>query len=225
ATAIIVNNNNCVGCSNGSIDITVSGGTTPYSYTWSNGAITQDLNSLAIGKYDLEIKDANGCFVNYTYFITESGIEILKDAVYQDTNNDGITNLGDNIIYSFIVKNTGNVDLTNVTITDTKATINGGAIATLTAGTSDNTTFTAIHAITQADINTGIYYNLATANAKDPENFNVTNTSTDPTPCTSCPKDPECSDCTITELNQSPSISITKDGTYVDSNNDGKTNV
>ncbi|KDN55558.1 hypothetical protein FEM21_13210 [Flavobacterium seoulense] len=153
------------------------------------------------------------------------GISITKDGTYVDTNNDGKTNIGDVVTYKFVIKNTGNVTLTNVTVTDNNAVVTGGPIATLAPGATDATTFTASHAITQDDINKGIVYNLATATAKDPKDKPVTATSTDPTPCTTCPKDPECTNCTITEIPQNPGISITKDGTYVDTNQDGKTNV
>lgn len=45
----------------GSIDITVSNGTAPYTYSWSNGAATQDLSGLAGGNYTVIVTDANGC--------------------------------------------------------------------------------------------------------------------------------------------------------------------
>ncbi|MFV5693788.1 gliding motility-associated C-terminal domain-containing protein [Flavobacterium sp. LT1R49] len=152
-------------------------------------------------------------------------VAITKDGTYVDANNDGITNIGDNVTYNFVVTNTGNVTLNNVTVTDTNAVVTGGPIASLTVGASDSTTFSAVHAITQADINTGFVYNLATATGTPPSGSNVTDTSSDPTPCTSCPVNPECPDCTITPLTQTPSIAITKDGTYVDANNDGVTNI
>ena len=45
----------------GSIDITVSGATAPYTYLWSNSAITEDLNGIAGGDYIVTITDDNGC--------------------------------------------------------------------------------------------------------------------------------------------------------------------
>ncbi|GIZ09263.1 hypothetical protein FUMI01_19900 [Flavobacterium sp. UMI-01] len=152
-------------------------------------------------------------------------ISITKDGKYEDKNNDGITNVGDVIVYNFVVRNTGNVPLTNVTVTDNNATVSGGPIASLAVGAVDSTTFTAVHTVTQEDINKGIVYNLATATGTPPKGTPVTGTSTDPTPCATCPKEPTCLDCTMTELKQMPSISITKDGKYEDKNNDGITNV
>jgi hypothetical protein len=51
----------CFGALNGSIDLSVSGGTAPYSYLWNNAAITQDLTGLAAGGYSVTVTDANGC--------------------------------------------------------------------------------------------------------------------------------------------------------------------
>ncbi|MGL2986931.1 DUF7507 domain-containing protein, partial [Flavobacterium sp. RSSA_27] len=108
---------------------------------------------------------------------------------------------------------TGNVTLTNVTVTDNNAVVTGGPIATLAVGATDSTTFSASHTITQDDINKGFVYNLALATAKDPNDKPVTDTSSDPTPCTTCPKEPECTYCTITELNQSPGLVVIKTST------------
>ena len=51
----------CDRTDDGSIDISVSGGTSPYTYAWSNGAMDQDLTGLEGGSYLLTITDANGC--------------------------------------------------------------------------------------------------------------------------------------------------------------------
>lgn len=47
--------------SNGSINISVLGGTLPYSFLWSNGATSQNLSNLAAGTYNIVVTSANGC--------------------------------------------------------------------------------------------------------------------------------------------------------------------
>lgn len=54
----------CYGGSNGSVNATVSGGVSPYTYSWSNGAITEDLSGLTSAEYILTATDANGCVVS-----------------------------------------------------------------------------------------------------------------------------------------------------------------
>ncbi|MBL4735179.1 MAG: choice-of-anchor B family protein [Flavobacteriales bacterium] len=51
----------CAGDSNGSIDLTTSGGVSPYSYNWSEGSNTEDISNLQAGTYLLVLGDSNGC--------------------------------------------------------------------------------------------------------------------------------------------------------------------
>lgn len=51
----------CAGFSDGQASVTVSGGTPPYSYSWSSGSVTTTATGLAAGTYMVTVTDANGC--------------------------------------------------------------------------------------------------------------------------------------------------------------------
>jgi hypothetical protein len=67
--------------SSGAVDATVTGGTSPYTYSWSNSATTQDISSVAVGSYTLTATDANGCSSSTTVQVATNSIEELNDAV------------------------------------------------------------------------------------------------------------------------------------------------
>jgi len=69
---VSINDVSCSGGNDGSVNITVTGGTPPYSYLWSNGAVDQDVNMLTAGDYELTITDAAGCVYTPSVFqVTE----------------------------------------------------------------------------------------------------------------------------------------------------------
>jgi len=41
--------------------VTATGGVTPYTYSWSNGATTAAITNLIAGTYNVTVTDANGC--------------------------------------------------------------------------------------------------------------------------------------------------------------------
>ena len=64
-------NVSCNGGSNGSITLIPSGGVSPYTFDWSDGADTQNRTGLLAGTYLVTIKDANGCVGNTSVTITQ----------------------------------------------------------------------------------------------------------------------------------------------------------
>ncbi len=61
----------CYGASTGSVNLTVTGGTPGYIFTWSNGAITEDLSNVAAGTYTVNISDSKGCTASATATVTQ----------------------------------------------------------------------------------------------------------------------------------------------------------
>lgn len=61
----------CFGNQDASINITVTGGTAPYSYTWSNQERTEDIRNLASGSYMVIVVDAKGCTANQNITINQ----------------------------------------------------------------------------------------------------------------------------------------------------------
>ncbi|KLT63576.1 hypothetical protein, partial [Pedobacter sp. BMA] len=77
--------------------------------------------------------------------------------------------------YNLVVKNTGNITLTNLVVTDANATVTGSPVSSLAPGAS--VTLTAVHALTQADIDAGTYSNTATVTGKTPAGADVSDVS------------------------------------------------
>jgi Domain of unknown function DUF11/Bacterial Ig domain len=129
------------------------------------------------------ISDGNGGEATANQLVTIpqiATIELDKTAQYNDNNGNASGDVGETITYTFKVKNTGNVPLTNVTISDPLVTILGGPITLLAVGATDTTTFTATHVVTAGDISAGFFINTATATGTPPVGPAVTDISNDP---------------------------------------------
>ena len=58
----------------GAINISFNGNTAPYTYLWSNGATTEDIQGLSSGAYTILITDANGITVQNTFYVNSSNL-------------------------------------------------------------------------------------------------------------------------------------------------------
>ncbi|HXC03127.1 MAG TPA: SprB repeat-containing protein, partial [Bacteroidia bacterium] len=69
----------CNGAATGAISSTVTGGTAPYTYSWSpSGGTVSTANSLLAGTYTVTVKDASGCIASATATLTNP--PLLTDA-------------------------------------------------------------------------------------------------------------------------------------------------
>jgi gliding motility-associated-like protein len=90
-TSAIKNDISCYGLSDGFVDLTVTGGTSPYSYNWSNGATSEDIVNLLAGPYTVGVTDANGCAVSDSAYINEP-TQINTSYTYQNVTCYGDSN-------------------------------------------------------------------------------------------------------------------------------------
>ncbi|NBC83409.1 MAG: T9SS type A sorting domain-containing protein [Bacteroidetes bacterium] len=97
-----ITNESVRGLNNGSIDLNVSGGTSPYSYNWSNGSSTQDLNNLAPNTYSVTVTDDNGCTFMDSYTV-DPGDPDCADFNISMNKTDVLCNGDDNGTASAIV--------------------------------------------------------------------------------------------------------------------------
>jgi gliding motility-associated-like protein len=127
----------CFGLADGSIDLIVTGISTPYTYLWSNGPVTQDISGLGPGQYSVQVRDSLNCLVPGLDTITIFEAPLLT----MDTNVTDVSCFGANngtiaIIagggaggYNYIwspsgsgsVSNTLGAGTYNVTLTDANA--------------------------------------------------------------------------------------------------------
>jgi hypothetical protein len=92
----IVGNVTTTNGSNGSIDITVTGGTAPYTFKWNDGATTEDRTGLTAGTYTVVVTDAKGCPASKTFTITQPSCSLVVTGTQHNiscfgSNNGSIT--------------------------------------------------------------------------------------------------------------------------------------
>src|SRR5690606_8388897 len=98
--------------------------------------------------------------------IQNSGISVTKTALPAS-----FSNVGDVIVYTIEVENTGNVTLSNISVSDPMTGLNT-AIDSLPPGA--NQSFNQNYTIRQVDINAGRISNTVTVSGRDPSGETVT---------------------------------------------------
>ncbi|MGQ0826975.1 MAG: sugar-binding protein [Bacteroidota bacterium] len=81
ASTPTITNVTCTTCNNGAINLSsATGGAAPYTYSWSNGATTQNISNLTYGTYTVTVTDKNGCFSTF-----KARVRILFDILKTPT--------------------------------------------------------------------------------------------------------------------------------------------
>ena len=70
-TNINITDVDCFGMNNGAINLYPSGGISPLTFSWNNGASTQNINSLPPGNYSFTITDSIGCTLDSAVSVSE----------------------------------------------------------------------------------------------------------------------------------------------------------
>jgi hypothetical protein len=90
AELVAVRDLTCKNGTDGIIDIEPRGGTLPYTYLWTNGTLTfttQDLINVPAGRYNLSLRDRNGCRFAESYVIeTPDSLLTINTSFVNNTN-------------------------------------------------------------------------------------------------------------------------------------------
>ncbi len=81
----------CNGGSSGSINITPTGATSPYTFVWNDATTTEDRNNISIGNYSVTVNDNNACSSSLTVNITEPAAINLAESHVDVLCNGGST--------------------------------------------------------------------------------------------------------------------------------------
>lgn len=155
--------------------------------TCSRLATQADINSGAIPNTATVHAERPGGLVDVPADdVTDSDAEIITPArmpaidIEKTTTATGYTWAGEQIPYSFLVRNSGNVTLSQVRITDPipgLSAISCDRVAPVTLNPGDEMTCTATKTVQQSEVDAGSFTNAATASGIGPGNQTVTDTS------------------------------------------------
>ncbi len=94
ASSVVDSNVICNGLFNGGATASATGGTAPYTYAWSNSAITASITGVGAGTYNVFITDASGCTDSASVTITEPAILVASSVVDSNVSCNGLVDGG-----------------------------------------------------------------------------------------------------------------------------------
>ncbi|MFN3973613.1 MAG: hypothetical protein ACK4L4_20165, partial [Gemmobacter sp.] len=126
-----------------------------------------------------------------------------------DVNNNGITDAGDTIAFTFTLTNDGNVPLTGIVVDDPTVGVVTCVDTSLAPGASTSCAADELYVITQLDVDSGSVDNLAVAEGTDPDDEPVESNT----------------DATSTPIEALPGLRIEKSAALTDGDGDDKADV
>jgi uncharacterized repeat protein (TIGR01451 family) len=149
---------------------------------------------------------------NATLDVVAPELDLTKSVVLStDANSNGLADVGDEVTYSFLVENTGDVPVEDVIIDDPRVAATTPVSQSVPAG--ESRTFVANYSVVQADIDAGLVSNTATASG----------VYRGPGGDVSIVSEPDTAD--VPTPTRTPSLTLAKSGLLDDSNGNGTADV
>ncbi|HZV68058.1 MAG TPA: gliding motility-associated C-terminal domain-containing protein [Saprospiraceae bacterium] len=121
------------GESNGSVDLQISSGQSPYNFLWSNGSNAQGITNLPANSYSVTVTDANGCTSSSIVNVPDNTIPVNISGIVTPNSSCIINNGGIDISlspagnYSFLWSNgSTSEDIANVSVGNYDVTVTLG---------------------------------------------------------------------------------------------------
>ena len=232
----------CNGLSDGIASVTVSGGVPPYTYLWSNAAVTNPNSNVPANTYTVIVTDANGCTKTATVVVAEPPLLVINPSVSQTICIGTTVNLAANAsggtppyIYQWSDLTSGATDVVSpivtttytVTVTDANGcsitspaiviTVNAplNVVAVGNASICDGTTIQVSASGTGGDPNTYLFTwnpNVGTGTGPFSDTPNTTTTYT--VTLTDGCGTPSSASSVVVTVNPTPVVSFTATPTY-----------
>ena len=177
-------NVSCNGGSDGSIDLTVSGGSGSYTYSWDNGSTSEDISSLSAGTYTVVVTDTWGCSETISATITENAA--ISSSNTQTICNGTSVTVGSNTYttsgtYTNVLTSASGCDSTVTTVLIVNvATTSTSSVTSCDSYSWNGTTYTSSGVYTYSTTNSLGCDSTATLN------LTINNSSTSSSTATAC---------------------------------------